>query len=173
MKIRNEVILVDENDSQIGISEKLEAHQAGKLHRAFSIFVFTSAGQLLVQKRAEAKYHCGGLWSNTCCGHPSPGEATGAAAHRRLQEEMGFDCPLEEIYEFTYEVKFDNGLSEREYNHVLVGRSDTAPRVNPAEVDDWKWVDPRALRDEMKVNPEAYTYWFRVSLAEILAKLRN
>lgn len=170
MKIHDEVILVDENDSQIGTSEKLEAHQTGKLHRAFSIFVFNSNGQLLLQRRARAKYHCGGLWSNTCCSHPNPGEGTEAAAHRRLQEEMGFDCPLETLYAFTYEVTFDNGLTEREYDHVLLGCADIEPRVDSAEVEDWKWVDPLVLREDMKADPEAYTYWLRVALDEVLAK---
>ncbi|MBI4292289.1 MAG: isopentenyl-diphosphate Delta-isomerase [Betaproteobacteria bacterium] len=169
----DEVILVDENDNQIGISEKIKAHLGGKLHRAFSIFIFNASGQMLLQKRAKGKYHSGGLWSNACCSHPNPGENTEAAAHRRLNEELGFDCPLVEVYQFVYQAKLDGGLSEHEYDHVLIGSYDAEPRVNPSEVDDWKWIDPASLREDMQRNPANYTYWLRVSLDDVLAKLRN
>jgi isopentenyl-diphosphate delta-isomerase len=169
----DEVILVDENDSQIGTSEKIEAHQTGQLHRAFSIFIFNTSGQMLLQKRAVGKYHSGGLWSNACCSHPNPGESTEAAAHRRLKEELGFDCPLVEIHQFVYRAKLDSGLSENEYDHVLIGSSDGEPEVNPAEVEDWKWIDPVSLREDLQCNPANYTYWLRVSLDDVLAKLKT
>ena len=169
----DEVILVDENDNPIGISEKIEAHQAGKLHRAFSIFIFNASGQMLLQKRASGKYHSGGLWSNACCSHPNPGESTEAAAHRRLKEELGFDCPLAEVHQFVYRADLDSGLCEHEYDHVLIGSSDAEPVVNPAEVDDWKWIDLAALREDLQRNPADYTYWLRVSLDDLLAKLGN
>ncbi len=168
---KKEVILVDENDSQIGSSGKMEAHQAGKLHRAFSIFIFDSSGRMLLQKRAQTKYHSAGLWSNSCCSHPSPGEATEAAAHRRLREELGIDCPLREVHQFVYRASLEDGLSEYEYDHVLIGTCDEEPKPDPAEVDDWKWVDPEALRRDIERNPDQYTYWLRVSLEDVLAKL--
>lgn len=173
MTKQDEVILVDEDDTQIGISEKIKAHQAGKLHRAFSVFIFNAKGQMLIQKRAKAKYHSGGLWSNACCSHPNPGESTEAAAHRRLKEELGFDCPLMELYHFVYRANLDNGLSEHEYDHVLVGTSDIDPKADPAEVEDWKWIDRISLREDMKHNPSNYTYWLRASLGDVLAKLER
>ena len=173
MTMHDEVILVDEHDNPIGTAGKMEAHLSGKLHRAFSIFVFDSQGQLLLQQRAASKYHSGGLWSNTCCSHPRPGEGTEAAAHRRLKEEMGFDCALEDIHQFTYRASFANGLTEHEYDHVLVGTSDAEPVIDPAEVADWKRVDLRALKADMKTRSGEYTHWFRVSLDDILARLRR
>lgn len=116
------VILVDKNDQPIGQGEKTAVHKAGQLHRAFSILIFNDKGKLLLQQRAKGKYHCPRLWSNTCCSHPRPGEDILVAAHRRLQEEMGFDCPLEDKFSFIYKVKFDNGLTEHEYDHVLIGK---------------------------------------------------
>ena len=167
----DEVILVDENDSQIGTAEKIEAHRTGKLHRAFSVFIFNASGAMLLQKRAKTKYHSGGLWSNACCSHPNPGESTEAAAHRRLKEELGFDCPLVEVYQFVYRTKLAGGLSENEYDHVLIGISSIEPTVDPAEVDDWKWIDPVSLREDMRRNPGEYTYWLRISLDDVLAKI--
>lgn len=163
-----DVILVDEQDHQIGIGEKLAVHRAGQLHRCFSIFVFNSKGELLIQKRATGKYHSGGLWSNTCCSHPRPGEDINEAAHQRLQMEMGFDCELKEVFSFTYRVEFENGLTEHEFDHVFVGTSDATPVLNPEEASEWQWVAPSALLADMKKDPEKYTYWFRVSFNRVL-----
>lgn len=158
------VVLVDEHNRVLGAAEKLAAHAAGKLHRAFSIFVFNSEGQLLLQRRAQTKYHSGGLWSNTCCGHPRPGEATAEAARRRLREEMNFDCELRAAFEFLYRAEFDNDLIEHEYDHVFVGEFDGAFVPNESEVEDWKWAKPDELRRDVRERPEEYTYWLRVAL---------
>lgn len=170
--MENEIILVDENDNEIGVGEKLEVHKSGKLHRAFSIFIFNLSGQLLIQKRASNKYHSGGLWSNTCCSHPRPGEGLEMAVHARLREEMGFDCELKEIYKFIYKVRFDNGLTEHECDHVFIGKSDAVPVLNAEEAEDWKWADPRWLSADMKDNPIGYTYWFKMSLDDVLANIK-
>lgn len=171
MEVENNIILVNENDEPIGASEKLEAHQLGKLHRAFSIFIFNSKGELLLQKRASSKYHSGGLWSNTCCSHPRVNEDTLSAAHRRLQEEMGLDCDLKEVHKFVYKIKFDNGLTEYEYDHVLIGESDEAPKLNLEEVEDWKWVKLSQLCEDVKNNPENFTSWLKICLNDVLSKI--
>ena len=158
------VILVDEHDRELGAAEKLAAHVAGRLHRAFSIFVFNRAGQLLLQRRAKAKYHSGGLWSNTCCGHPRPGEATPDAARRRLREEMNFDCELRAAFEFLYRAELANELIEHEYDHVFVGEFDGAFVAEKSEVEDWKWTTPDELRRELRARPNDYTYWLRAAL---------
>jgi len=155
----------------MGVEEKIKAHLAGALHRAFSIFVFNSTNQLLLQKRTSTKYHSTGLWSNTCCGHPRPGESIEAASRRRLGEEMGFDCKVREIFNFIYRAELDNDLVEHEYDHVLVGEFDGAPTPNQDEVDDWKWVEVKTLKLDMQENPENYTYWFRRSLHRVVAQL--
>lgn len=157
----DQVILVNKKDKGIGFQKKLKAHQLGQLHRAFSIFIFNSAGQLMIQRRAKEKYHCGGLWSNTCCSHPRPNEKIKQAAHRRLQEEMGFDCSLKKVFEFIYKVKFDNGLWENEYVHVFFGKSDKSPRVNSYEVSTWKYIKLNNLKQEIKKYPEDFTYWIK------------
>ena len=167
-----EVILVDEKDRQVGTEEKIKAHKEGKLHRAFSIFVFNHEGRLLLQQRALTKYHCPGLWSNTVCSHPRPGEPVNAAAHRRLMEEMGFDCPLKESFTFIYKTKFDNGLYEHEFDHVLIGSYDGDPVPNPEEAESWKWVGMDELRKDVKENPQNYTYWLRAALGRMM-KLPN
>lgn len=159
-----QVILVDEDDRELGASEKLAAHAAGQLHRAFSIFVFNSAGQLLLQRRAKSKYHSGGLWSNTCCGHPRPAESTVAAARRRLREEMSFECELRPAFEFLYRAELANELIEHEYDHVFVGEFDGAFRPDVSEVEGWKWTTPEELRRDVRERPEEYTYWLRVAL---------
>jgi len=170
--MHNDVILVDENDTPIGTEEKLAAHQKGLLHRAFSIFGFNSKGELLIQKRAKSKYHSGGLWTNTCCSHPSPDEETEAAAHRRLKEEMGFDCSMQEVGHLLYKTHFDNGLTEHEFDHILIGSYDgPVERVNPNEAEAWKWVSPQDLLSDMDKNPEAYTYWFKLSIKDVLTKV--
>ncbi len=166
-----QVILVDETDNQIGTEEKIKAHREGKLHRAFSIFVFNSEGKLLLQQRALSKYHCPGLWANTCCSHPRQGESVEEAAHRRLVEEMGFDCQLKEIFSFVYKVKFDNGLTEHEFDHVLIGKFDGTPIANPEEVESWKWVGIDELKQNIIENPNKHAYWFRVSFERAFSLL--
>lgn len=161
-----QVILVDERDNVLGWEEKIVAHQDGKLHRAFSVFVFDSQGRFLLQRRALDKYHSPGLWSNTCCSHPKPGESTAAGASRRLREEMGLECELGYVGAFIYRASFENGLVEHEYDHIFVGRSDVEPRHDPAEVHEWRLVTAAALMDEMARAPAAFTYWFRHCLVE-------
>lgn len=166
----DEVILVDDEDKRVGTADKLEAHrQGGKLHRAFSVFIFNSKGQLLLQKRAEGKYHSGGLWTNTCCSHPRPGEPTKAAAERRLEEEMGFTCDLEEVFSFIYRAKFED-LTEHEYDHVFFGvcEPETNLEPDPEEVEDWKWVSKQELMRDVKNNSDNYTPWFKQALDRVL-----
>lgn len=159
------VVLVDEQDRETGVSEKLAAHASGRLHRAFSIFVFNSERQLLLQQRAKSKYHSGGLWSNTCCGHPRPGEATIEAARRRLREEMNFDCELRAAFEFLYRAQFENKLIEHEYDHVFVGEFAGVLVVpNETEVENCKWTTLAELRHDLSVRPDEYTYWLKAAL---------
>lgn len=160
------VILVDEHDREIGLEEKLQAHIDGKLHRAISVFIFNDQQEMLLQRRALHKYHCGGLWSNTCCSHPRPGENVLAAAERRLYEEMGIRCALKKVSEFVYRAPLENGLIEHEFDHVFVGISNVDPMPNPEEACDWKWIDMDSLREDIRLNPKKYTYWFK----EILDK---
>lgn len=168
----DEVILVDTDDRPLGAASKTAAHASGQLHRAFSVIVYNSDGRILLQQRARSKYHSGGLWSNTCCSHPRPGEDTEAAAHRRLVEEMGFDCRLDPVHAFVYRAEFDNGLVEHEYDHVFIGRSDTEPRHDPDEVDAWRWIHPAELAREAANRPDRFTAWFLKCLAEMPALLR-
>ena len=168
--MQERVILVDENDNQIGTEEKIAAHEKALLHRAFSVFVFNNKGELLLQKRAGTKYHCGGLWTNTVCSHPREGESLNHAAHRRLGEEMGFDCEVLEIFEFVYKKKFDNGLSEHEYDHVFIGKFDGQPIPNPVEVEDIKWMSINEIKEDIEKNPENYTYWFKIAIKKIKNK---
>jgi isopentenyl-diphosphate delta-isomerase len=168
-----EVILVDNDDEQTGTEEKMKAHQDAKLHRAFSVFIFNSNGEMMIQKRASGKYHCPGLWTNTCCSHPRPGESTEDAAHRRLKEEMGFDCDLKEIFSFTYRKGFDNGLTEHEFDHVFLGECDKEPTPDPEEVDEWKWVKISKLQEDVAENPGKYTYWFTEALPRVISYLEN
>jgi isopentenyl-diphosphate Delta-isomerase len=167
--MEDHVILVDEHDNQIGVAGKLEAHQSGRLHRALSIFVFNSAGKLLLQKRAASKYHSGGLWSNTCCSHSRPGEDTASAARRRLQEEMGIDCTLFEMFSFVYRAHFPNGLIEHEYDHVFFGRHDGDPLLNPEEAEDARWVDLPELAADIRRRPERYSFWLAACLDKVRA----
>lgn len=162
------VILVDPADRELGTAEKGEAHRAGDLHRAFSIFVFNLAGALLLQQRARTKYHSGGLWTNTCCGHPRPYEPIQEAVHRRLREEMGFDCHLKEIFSFTYKAQCDHNVFEHEYDHVFMGTHDGDPTPNPEEADDWKWTDLEELRTDVQMNPDRYTAWFRICIDRLI-----
>ncbi|MEO7990495.1 MAG: isopentenyl-diphosphate Delta-isomerase [Chryseolinea sp.] len=156
------VILVDEFDNAIGTMEKLEAHQKGILHRAFSVLLFNSKGEILLQKRAIGKYHSGGLWTNTCCSHPLPGESMEEATRRKLIQEMGIDLKPEFAYKFIYKTNLDDNLIEHEYDHVFIGTHDGDPIINDEEVEDWKFTDLSSLRIDVKENPEAYTYWFRL-----------
>lgn len=171
--MEEQLILVDEHDNEVGTMGKLEAHKRGLLHRCFSIFVFHPDGRLMLQKRAKEKYHSGGLWTNTCCGHQRPGEASNEAAHRRLQFEMGFDCPLEEVHTFLYKAELNNGITEHEFDHVFVGSFDGTPELNPEEAEDWKWVEPAELQRDFGEHPDRYTYWLRISFADVLDKVRR
>ncbi len=159
-----QLILVDADDRELGVGEKLQVHLAGTLHRAFSVFVFDRRGRLLMQKRAAGKYHSGGLWSNTACGHPRPGETTREAARRRLREEMGFDCELREAFEFLYRVELDGALVEHEYDHVFFGTHEGEPAPDPAEVEDWRWLSVDELRRGLRVEPDRYSYWLRLAI---------
>lgn len=157
-----EVILVNEEDQPIGQMEKMEAHQKGLLHRAFSVLIFNSSEQVLLQKRASSKYHSGGLWTNTCCSHPRPGETVLDAANRRLMEEMGMTADLTERFHFIYKTDLDNDLVEHELDHVLVGQSDDLPKLNSDEAEDFKYIDLETLKEELKSSPENYTVWFKI-----------
>jgi len=171
--MKDRVILVDENDKEVGIGEKLKTHQEGTLHRAFSIFILNSKSELLLQKRTNTKYHSEDLWANTCCSHPRPGETTKKAAHRRLNEEMGFDCDLEEIFSFTYKVKYDNDLFEHEYDHVFIGKYEGEPSPNVKEVSDWKWIELEELRKQIQENPDAYAYWLIASIDGVISYMNK
>ncbi|MEK6837593.1 MAG: isopentenyl-diphosphate Delta-isomerase [Nanoarchaeota archaeon] len=167
------VILVDGKDNPVGKEEKLEAHRQGKLHRAFSIFVFNSKGEVMMQKRHRNKYHSGGLWTNTCCSHPRPDESVLQAAHRRLKEEMGFDCELKEAFSFVYEVKLDKGLIEHEFDHVIIGKFDGAPKVNAEEAEDWNWMKIDELHRDVKANPQNYTRWLQIAIDRVVSHISS
>lgn len=158
------VLLVDENDSVLGSMEKLEAHEKGVLHRAFSILLFNSQGELLLQKRSSTKYHSGGLWTNTCCSHPLPGEATEEAARRKLKQEMGIDLTPTFSYKFIYKAALDKDLVEHECDHVFIGHFDGIPILNPEEAEDWKYMSLAALQQDIQQNPTHYTAWFKLIL---------
>ena len=157
------VILVDKNDNQVGLMPKLEAHEKGVLHRAFSIFIFNSKYELLLQKRASSKYHSGGLWTNTCCSHPREGEDTLDAANRRLDEEMGIKVSLRKVYDFIYKAELDNQLTEHEFDHVFYGVCDNDPILNKDEAEDFKWVDMETLNNDIIKNEDDYTVWFKIA----------
>lgn len=162
-----QVILVDENDSMYGTMEKMEAHKKGVLHRAFSIFIFNGKGQLLMQQRAAGKYHSAGLWTNTCCSHPRPGEDTTVAALRRLEEEMGFVTSLDKAFDFTYRSVFDNGLTEHEFDHVMVGYYDGSFKPDPAEVSNYAYWDMEEAETMLQTSPELFTTWFHIAFPAI------
>ena len=157
------VILVDENDNQVGVMPKLEAHQKGLLHRAFSVFIFNSKYELLLQKRASSKYHSGGLWTNTCCSHPREGEEILDAANRRLIEEMGIETSLRKVHDFIYKAELDNDLTEHEFDHVFYGIYNEDPIINKDEADDFKWIDMDSLNEDIKTNGDNYTIWFKIA----------
>jgi isopentenyl-diphosphate Delta-isomerase len=156
-----DVILVDKKDKKIGTMEKIEAHKKGLLHRAFSIFVFNSDNELLLQKRADSKYHSPGLWTNTCCSHPMPNSTLENDIHKRLKNEMGFDCELKKSFTFIYKTEFENGLIENEFDHVFIGCYDDEPKPNPDEVSDYKWINLDELKKDIIDNPNNYTYWLK------------
>jgi len=167
------IVLVDPSDRTVGFEEKLMAHEnGGKLHRAFSIFVFDGAGRMLLQRRSRKKYHFGGLWTNACCGHPRQGEALSDAARRRLREEFGFDAELEEAFSFVYRAHDPaSRLTEHEFDHVFRGRFDGDPRPDPEEAEDWEWVDPARLVTDLERNPHRYTPWFRMVVGRVIEEL--
>ncbi|MBQ0770104.1 MAG: isopentenyl-diphosphate Delta-isomerase [Bizionia sp.] len=160
--LEEKVILVNEKDEQIGLMPKMEAHEKALLHRAFSVFVFNDKNELMLQQRALSKYHTPGLWTNTCCSHQREGESNLEAGKRRLQEEMGFVTELEERTSFIYKAPFDNGLTEHEYDHIMVGHYNDEPNVNPDEVEAYKWMLLEDVKADMKNNPDLYTAWFKI-----------
>lgn len=166
--IRNTVVLVDQYDNDIGVMDKLEAHQSGSLHRAFSIFLFNTSGQILLQQRAFEKYHGGGLWTNACCSHPQLGEDILASAQDRLLYEMGLVCDLQRIFTFTYQAKVENGLIEHELDHVFVGHVNDMPIPHPEEVEDYRWWDIKELQQDISLRNKEYTTWFKMSLPRVL-----
>jgi len=169
----HDVVLVDAQDRAVGSGEKLDVHRRGALHRAFSIFLFNARGEQLLQRRAHRKYHSGGLWTNACCGHPRPGEATAAAAARRLGEELGIEVTLSEAFAFTYRAELEHGLVEHEYDHVFLGRFDGEPRPDPTEVEAWRWLAADALRGELAAQPQGFTAWFRICAERVLAEVQS
>ncbi len=157
-----EVILVNVNNEQIGTMPKMEAHEKAVLHRAFSVFILNKKGETMLQQRAAHKYHSPLLWTNTCCSHQRVGETNIQAGKRRLQEEMGFSTDLKELFSFIYKAPFDNGLTEHELDHVMVGYYEDAPVMNTNEVASWKWMKPEAIKEDIKSNPHIYTAWFKI-----------
>jgi isopentenyl-diphosphate delta-isomerase len=162
------VILVNEHDEEIGAMEKMQAHEKGLLHRAFSVFIFNAEGQMLLQQRAARKYHSPNLWTNACCSHPRPGETTLQAAQRRLQEELGFDTELQEVFEFTYNAPFDNGLTEHEFDHVYTGTYDSVIKPNINEVVDYCYKSMEDIQQSLESHPHKYTVWFAIAFPRIL-----
>jgi len=160
--IEEKVILVNQQDEQIGLMPKLEAHEKALLHRAFSVFIFNDKNELMLQQRALNKYHSPGLWTNTCCSHQRDGENNIQAGKRRLQEEMGFVVDLQETTSFIYKAPFDNGLTEHEFDHIMVGKYNGEPEINPDEVAHWKWMTLEDVKTDMALHPEYYTEWFKI-----------
>ncbi|MBC7947549.1 MAG: isopentenyl-diphosphate Delta-isomerase [Chitinophagaceae bacterium] len=168
MELRN-VILVDEQDKEVGTMEKMETHQKGILHRAFSVFVFNSKGEMLLQQRALNKYHSAGLWTNSCCSHPGPGEVTADAAARRLQEEMGFTTPLEKLFDFVYRIEFNNGMTEHEFDHVYAGEYDGEIILDRHEVMDYCFKNMVEVRNDLREQPDKFTTWFKLAFPRVEA----
>jgi len=166
------LILVDEHDKAWGKLEKQLTHELGLLHRAFSVFIFNSKGELLMQQRADEKYHSAGLWTNTCCSHPRWGEEMADAVSRRIEEEMGMTCETEFVFSFIYQAPFDNGLTEHELDHVYIGASDVHPSPDKSEVKNWKYVSVDAVRKDMELHPESYTVWFKIVFEKVITQLR-
>ncbi len=160
--IEENVILVNEKDEPIGLMPKMEAHEKAFLHRAFSVFVLNSKNEIMLQQRAHHKYHSPLLWTNTCCSHQREGETNIQAGSRRLFEEMGFKTDLKELFHFIYKAPFDNGLTEHELDHVMIGYYNDAPNINPEEVEDWKWMPIEAVKTDIQNHPDLYTIWFKI-----------
>ena len=165
-----QVILVDVNDNPLGTMEKMEAHEKGVLHRAFSVFIFNRKGEMLLQQRAFSKYHSGGLWTNTCCSHPKEKETTLEAAHRRLMEEMGFDCDIKEVFDFIYKKELDQGLTEHELDHVFIGEYEGEVNFNPEEVNAYIYKPVQEVLNDVSGSPEKYTEWFKICLNEVVKR---
>ena len=171
--MEEQVVLVDENDNPIGLMEKIEAHEKAVLHRAFSVFIFNKKGELMLQQRAAHKYHSPLLWTNTCCSHQRDGESNIDAGKRRLQEEMGFVTDIKEVFSFIYKAPFDNGLTEHELDHVMVGYYEDAPDLNNEEVEAYKWMLLEDVKDDIASNPNEYTEWFKIIFEKSYQKLAN
>ena len=169
--IEEQVILVNADDEKTGLMGKTEAHVKGVLHRAFSIFIFNDKGQLMLQQRATSKYHSPSLWTNTCCSHQRNGETNLEAGQRRLEEEMGFTTALKEVFSFVYKAKFDNGLIEHEFDHVMTGFYDKEPNLNSLEVNDYKWMYLTEIENDILSHPESYTAWFKIIFNEYQQRL--
>ncbi|PKH51322.1 isopentenyl-diphosphate delta-isomerase [Tenacibaculum sp. Bg11-29] len=171
--MKEQVILVDEQDNPIGLMEKIEAHEKALLHRAFSVFIFNDKKELMLQQRAADKYHSPLLWTNTCCSHQRDGETNLEAGKRRLQEEMGFVSELTEVFSFIYKAPFDNGLTEHELDHVMIGSFNDEPSINKEEAESYKWMTLQAVKKDIEDNPEVYTAWFKIIFKESYDKLIN
>ena len=165
------VILVDVLDNQLGLMPKMEAHEKAVLHRAFSVFIFNDKGELMLQQRAAHKYHSPLLWTNTCCSHQRDGESNIEAGKRRLIEEMGFKTNLKEVFSFVYKAPFDNGLTEHELDHVMIGTFNGYPTINPDEVASYKWMNLEAVKKDIELQPNIYTAWFKIIFKESYLKL--
>lgn len=168
-----QVILVNEKDEPIGLMNKMEAHEKAILHRAFSVFILNDNNEVMLQQRAQHKYHSPLLWTNTCCSHQRAGETNIQAGKRRLFEEMGFEVELKELFHFIYKAPFDNGLTEHELDHVMIGYSNNEPDINPEEVASWKWMKIEAIKDDMIQNPADYTVWFKIIFDEFYHYLED
>ncbi|MCU0322892.1 MAG: isopentenyl-diphosphate Delta-isomerase [Chitinophagaceae bacterium] len=168
-----QVILVDENDQQVGLMEKMAAHEQALLHRAFSVFIFNSEGKMLLQQRALSKYHSGGLWTNACCSHPRPNEAVEHAATRRLNEELGFNTPIIPAFQFTYKAAFDNGLTEHEFDHVFVGKYDGEIHLNIEEAENYGFGLVEDIETDIQQNPTNYTEWFKIAFPKVKAWIQQ
>ena len=164
--IEEKVILVDTNDNPIGLMNKLEAHEKAVLHRAFSVFILNDNNELMLQQRAQHKYHSPLLWTNTCCSHQRENETNIQAGTRRLREEMGFETELKEMFHFIYKAPFDNGLTEHELDHVMIGYYNKMPDINKDEVESWKWMKIEDVKNDMITNPDQYTIWFKIIFEE-------
>lgn len=166
---KEKVILVDSFDKEVGTMEKMEAHKlGGVLHRAFSVFIFNTKGEMLLQQRAISKYHSGGLYTNTCCSHPRPNEDVESAANRRLEEEMGMSCKLHKIFSFEYKAALDHDLTEWEFDHVLIGECDDIPEINRLEVESYEYVNVEWLLKDIASRPYRYTEWFKASVEQVI-----
>jgi len=170
--MEEQVILVNEQDEELGLMPKMEAHEKAVLHRAFSVFVLNDKDELMLQQRAGHKYHSPMLWTNTCCSHQRKGEQNIQAGKRRLQEEMGFECELKELFSFVYKAPFDNGLTEHELDHVMIGRYNGDPVINPEEVESFKWMSLIDVKSDIAVNPQDYTAWFKIIFERFYTHLK-